>query len=53
MPNKTYLHKTWLSDSEFREWSKENVQSELCKCDTSLSNMDEKALHNHAAGKKT
>lgn len=44
-------------NSGFMEWivrsvSKENVQDKLCKCGVSLSNMGEKALHSHAAGKR-
>ena len=57
MPNKTYFHETWLSDSRFVGWiarsvSKETAHCKLCKCDISLSNMGEKALQSHAAGKK-
>ena len=49
MPNKTYFHKSWLSDSRFVEWiahskSKENAYCKICKCVISLSNMGEKAL---------
>ena len=57
MPNKTYFHESWLSDIRFGEWiarsnSKENSYCKICKCVISLSNMDEKALHSHADGKK-
>ena len=57
MPNKTYFHETWLSDSRFVGWiarsvSKETAHCKLCECDISLSNMGEKALQSHAAGKK-
>ena len=49
MPNKTYFHESWLSDSRFVEWI---AYCKLCKCTISLSNVGEKALRGHANGKK-
>ena len=57
MPNKTGFQETWLPDSGCMEWivrsvSNKMLKAKLCKCDISLSNMSEKALHSHAFGEK-